>query len=263
MSEVPRPVPRALLAPALLGALFLALPLVGLALRAPWSTLLDEVTRPEVRGALWLSLRCSVCAALLAALLGVPLAVWLAAGRGPLRAGVRVLVALPMVLPPVVAGLALLLAYGRSGFAGGPFEALLGAALPFTTAGVVAAETYVALPFLVLAVEGGLRGLDPRPADAARTLGASPWRILRTITLPLAAPSLAAGLVLAWARALGEFGATITFAGSLEGETRTMPLAVYAALESSLDGAIVLSLVLVAISAAVLFALRRTWFPGR
>jgi len=263
VSDAPRPLPRAVMAPALAAVLFLALPLVGLAAGAPWSTLAREATRPEVLEALWLSVRCSASAAALAFALGLPLALWLASGRSPARTAARILVALPMVLPPVVAGLALLRAYGRSGIAGGLLEAVLGAALPFTTAGVVVAETYVALPFFVLAAEAALRGVDPRLADAARTLGASPWRVLATVTVPLAAPGIAAGVLVAWARAIGEFGATITFAGSFAGETRTMPLAVYSALESSAEGAVVLSLLLVAVSAAVLFALRRRWFPSR
>jgi molybdate transport system permease protein len=195
--------------------------------------------------------------------LGLPLAVWLAAGASRLHTVVRVLVTLPMVLPPVVGGVAMLLADGRGGIVGAPAEEWLGIALPFTTGGVVVAETWVAMPFFVLTVEAGLRSLDRRYGDAAASLGAGPWRVFRTVTLPMIAPSLRAGLLVAWARALGEFGATITFAGNLAGETRTLPLAVYTALETEPDAAIVLSLVLVAISAAVLLALRKQWFPVR
>lgn len=243
--------------------LFLALPLAGLFLRVPWASVTAELTSPEVLSALWLSLRCSAAAALLALALGLPLAAWLAAGSGRLRTTVRVLVTLPMVLPPVVAGVALLLAFGRRGLVGGPLDSLLGWTLPFHPAGVVLAETYVAMPFLVLTVEGGLRALDGRYARAAASLGAGPLRVFQRVTLPLVAPSLRAGLLVAWARALGEFGATITFAGNLSGETRTVPLAVYVALETRPEAAIALSLLLVLVSAALLFCLRRQWFPAR
>ncbi|MEZ6037603.1 MAG: molybdate ABC transporter permease subunit [Planctomycetota bacterium] len=263
MSAAPRRLPRALVAMAVLAVVLLAAPLLGLLWRTPWSRVGAVVFDPPMLDALWLSLRCSLSAALLSLLLGLPLAAWLAHGTSRLRAVVRVLVTLPMVLPPVVGGVAMLLAFGKNGLVGGPLERWLGLVLPFTSEGVVLAETYVALPFLVLTVEGGLRSLDGRFLDAAATLGAGPWRVFRAVTLPMIAPSLRAGLLVAWARALGEFGATITFAGNLAGHTRTMPLAVYTALETSPDAAIVLSLVLVAVSAAVLFCLRRQWFPGR
>ncbi|MEZ5987685.1 MAG: ABC transporter permease [Planctomycetota bacterium] len=255
--------PTALWVPAALACALFLLPLVGLCWRTPWPQLGDHLASEAVVQALALSLECSAAAALLALLLGLPLAAWLAAGESRLHAAVRVLVTLPMVLPPVVAGVALLLAFGRNGLVGGPLEAWLGVAFPFTTAGVVLAEAWVAMPFFVLTVEGGLRALDPRYAAAAATLGAGPWRVFRTVTLPMLAPALRAGLLVAWARALGEFGATITFAGNLAGHTRTMPLAVYTALETSPEAAIVLSLLLVLVSAAVLFALRRQWFPAR
>ena len=254
-----RRLPRLFYAPALLAVALFLLPLAGLVARAPWSRFVEEVTRPGVAAALGLSLTTSVAAAALSFLLGLPLAAWLAAGAGTLRTAVRVLVTLPMVLPPVVGGVALLFAFGRAGLVGGP----LGWSLPFTPAAVVLAETFVALPFLVLTVEGGLRSFDPRLAEAAHTLGAGPWRVFRTVTLPTVAPALRAGLFVAWARALGEFGATITFAGNLEGTTRTLPLAVYTALETAPDTALVLSLLFVLVSAAVLFALRRQWFPLR
>ena len=260
--DVRRPLALPLLLPALVAALFLAAPLLGLVLRAPWSTVFERATSEPLLAALRLSLITSAWSAALAFVLGVPLAAWLASGRSPARTLVRILVTLPLVLPPVVAGVALLLAFGRAGLLGGSIELLFGAALPFTTLGVVVAQTYVALPFLVLAAEAGLRGVDRDVEDAARTLGAGPWRVFRTVTLPLARPALGAGLRVAWARALGEFGATITFAGSLEGTTRTLPLAVYSALEREPDAAIALSLVLVAVSALVLFLLRHRWFPG-
>lgn len=251
------------LALTLLGIAFLATPLLGLLLRVPWAELPSQFADPALREALGLSLLCSLAAAALAAILGLPLAHWLASGRSRARTTTRILVVLPMVLPPVVAGVALLLAFGRQGILGAPLEALTGITLGFTPLAVVLAEAYVALPFFVLAVESGLRSVDPRFAEAAATLGAAPARRFREITLPLIAPALRAGLLLAWARALGEFGATITFAGNLAGETRTLPLAIYTAMENSPDAAIALSVVLVLISIGVLFFLRDRWFPER
>jgi molybdate transport system permease protein len=257
-----RGLPAALALPAVVAVLFFALPLLGLVLRAPWSDFVAEVRSPEVADALWLSLQCSVAAALVSLVLGLPLAAWLAGEPTRLRAIVRVLVTLPMVLPPVVGGVALLFAYGRRGLVGGPLEELVGFALPFTVAGVIAAETWVAMPFRVLTVEGGLRSLDARFADAAATLGASPWRTYRSVTLPMIGPSLRAGLLVAWARALGEFGATITFAGSLPGVTRTLPIASYLALQSEPGQAIALAIILLVVSVVVLLGLRDRWMPG-
>jgi molybdate transport system permease protein len=171
-------------------------------------------------------------------------------------------VTLPLVLPPVVGGVGLLLAFGRRGIVGGPLHAWLGLALPFTTAGVVVAETFVAMPFLVVTVEGALRTVDRRYEEAAATLGANRWTAFRRVTLPLVAPSVGAGAVLCWARALGEFGATITFAGNFPSTTRTMPLAVYLALETDPQAAIALSLLLLAVSVAVLVTLRERWLRG-
>ena len=237
-------------------ALFLLLPLVALVLRAPWGSLAEELAQPQIRAALWLSLRVSLVATFLSLLLGVPLAWLLARWEFPGRSFVRGIALLPLVLPPVVGGVALLLVLGRLGLVGGLLEDLFGLRFFGTTAGVVVAETFVALPFLVLTVEAGLRALDIRYEDAAATLGASSWTVFRRITLPAVLPALGAGSVLAWARALGEFGATITFAGNLPGRTQTIPLAVYVELQRDLDGAIVLSLVLVAISLTVIVAMR-------
>jgi molybdate transport system permease protein len=175
----------------------------------------------------------------------------------------RALVTVPLVLPPVVGGVALLSVLGRRGVLGRPLDEVLGISLPFTTAAVVIAEAFVAMPFLVLAVEGALRGADRRLDDAAATLGATRWYTFRRVTLPLVAPGLAAGAVLCWARALGEFGATITFAGNFPGTTRTMPLEVYIALQTDPDAAIALSLVLLLVSVAVLGALRERWLGER
>jgi molybdate transport system permease protein len=235
---------------------FLLLPLVALVLRAPWGRLAEELARPDVRAALWLSLRVSLLATFFSVLLGVPLAWLLARVEFTGRSFVRGVALLPLVLPPVVGGVALLLVLGRLGLVGGLLEDLFGLRFFGTTAGVVVAETFVALPFLVLTVEAALRALDLRYEDAAATLGASSWTIFRRITLPAVLPALGAGAVLAWARALGEFGATITFAGNLPGVTQTIPLAVYVELQRGLDGAIVLSLVLVVVSLAVIVAMR-------
>jgi molybdate transport system permease protein len=256
-----RRTPVVLALPAAAGAVFLVLPLAGLFGRVPWSELPRALTDPAVLDALRLSVVTATLAAGVAALLGVPLAWVLARSTARGRRLLRALVTVPLVLPPVVGGLALLLVLGRRGVVGSRLEAWFGLSLPFTTAGVVVAEAFVAMPYLVLAVEGALRGADPRYEDAAATLGASRWLAFRRVTLPLVAPGLIAGAVLAWARALGEFGATITFAGSFPGTTRTMPLAVYAALETDVESAVVLSLLLLAVSVLVLAALRERWWP--
>ena len=247
--------------PAAVAVGFLAIPLLGLLGQTPWRHLAAELTTPLVVEALRLSLVCSLGAVAVSVLLGVPLAWLLARVEFPGRNLVRALTTLPMVLPPVVGGVALLLAFGRRGLAGQWLERALGITLPFTTAGAILAEAFVAMPFLVITTEAGLRAMDRRFEDAAATLGAGRWTTFRRVTLPLIAPSLGAGAALCWARALGEFGATITFAGNLPGVTQTMPLAVYLALETDLQAAIALSLVLLAISLAVLIALRDRWFP--
>jgi molybdate transport system permease protein len=247
--------------PAAVAVGFLAVPLVGLLGRTPWGSLGAELATPRVLEALRLSLVCSLGAVAVSVLVGVPLAFLLARVDFPGRNLVRALTTLPMVLPPVVGGVALLLAFGRRGVAGQWLDRAFGITLPFTTAGAILAEAFVAMPFLVIATEAGLRAMDRRFEDAAATLGAGRWTTLRRVTLPLIAPSLGAGIALCWARALGEFGATITFAGNLPGVTQTMPLAVYLALETDLEAAIAFSLVLLAISGAVLVALRGRWLP--
>ncbi|MET7947024.1 molybdate ABC transporter permease subunit [Micromonospora sp. NPDC005324] len=252
-------VPAALLIPAGLGLLFLVLPLAGLLVRAPWTTLPERLTEPGALTALRLSVQTATLATALCLLLGVPLAWVLARVEFPGRRLVRALVTVPLVLPPVVGGVALLLVFGRRGLLGGWLDSTFGATLPFTTTGVVLAEAFVAMPFLVIAVEGALRAADHRYEEAAATLGASRWTTFTHVTLPLVAPGLAAGAVLCWARALGEFGATITFAGNYPGRTQTMPLAVYLALETDLESAIVLSLVLLVVSVGILVALRDRW----
>jgi molybdate transport system permease protein len=249
-----------------LGALcaaFFLLPLVGLLTRAPWGSAPAALSEESSLLAIRLSLLCSLLSTALALLLGVPLAWVLARLDFPGRSLLRAVAILPMVLPPVVGGVALLLAFGRRGLIGGPLEAAFGVGLPFTTLGVILAESFVAMPFLVITVEAALRSMDVRFEEAARTLGASRWTVFRRVTIPLIAPSLVAGAVLAWSRALGEFGATITFAGNFPGITQTAPLAIYVDLQSQHpERAIVLSLLLVLVSLAVLVALRDRYFRG-
>jgi molybdate transport system permease protein len=250
------------LAVALVAIAFFALPFVGLLWRMPWSHLATVLGDHEVRTALWLSIRCSLAATALALCLGVPLAWLLARTQFFGRNFVRALCTLSMVLPPVVAGVALFFSFGRRGLFGQYLDRWFDIRLPFTTNGVIVAQTFVAMPFLVLTVEAALRQLDHRFEDAARTLGGSRWYVFRRVTLPAVRPALIAGAVLAWARALGEFGATITFAGNFPGRTQTLPLATYLALEAHPDEALVLSMLLVAISFAVLIALRDRWLGG-
>ncbi|MCH5672052.1 molybdate ABC transporter permease subunit [Streptomyces gilvus] len=257
-----RGVPLPLLVPALIGLAFLLVPLLALLVRTEWHDLPGQLSSPAVWQALKLSLLCATAATAVSLVLGVPLA-WLLArvdfpGRGLLRA----LVTLPLVLPPVVGGVALLMALGRNGVVGRWLDSWFGVTLPFTTAGVVVAEAFVAMPFLVISVEGTLRAADPRYEEAATTLGASRFTAFRRVTLPLIAPGIGAGAVLAWARALGEFGATITFAGNFPGRTQTMPLAVYLALQNDPEAAVALSLVLLAVSIAVLAGLRDRWMSA-
>ncbi|MFZ3555255.1 molybdate ABC transporter permease subunit [Streptomyces sp. BH055] len=254
--------PLPLLVPALVGLAFLVVPLVALLVRAPWAQLPEQLTSPEVWQALQLSLVCATLATLVSLVLGVPLAWLLARTEFPGRGFVRALVTLPLVLPPVVGGVALLTALGRNGVIGQYLDSWFGITLPFTTTGVVIAEAFVAMPFLVISVEGTLRAADPRYEEAATTLGASRFTAFRRVTLPLIAPGIAAGAVLAWARALGEFGATITFAGNFPGRTQTMPLAVYLAMQSDPAAAISLSLVLLAVSITVLAGLRDRWMTA-
>ncbi|NQE69412.1 Molybdate/tungstate transport system permease protein WtpB [Nocardia gamkensis] len=254
--------PVALMLPAVCGLAFLVVPLIGLLARAPWATMPDRLLGAEVGRALRLSLVCATAATAICLVLGIPLAWVLARAELPGRGLIRALVTVPLVLPPVVGGVALLLVLGRRGLIGRYLYEWFDLSLPFTTAGVVVAEAFVAMPFLVISVEGALRASDPRFEEAAATLGATRWYAFRRVTLPSVLPGVIAGSVLCWARALGEFGATITFAGNFPGRTTTMPLAVYLALESDPDAAIVLSLVLLAVSVAVLAALRERWIRG-
>ncbi len=255
------PVP--VLALACIGVLFFALPLVGLLWRAPWTSVWSYLTDDNALTALRLSVICSLWATLLSITFGVPLAWMLARVEFPGRSVVRALCTLSMVLPPVVGGVALFFALGRRGLVGQYLDRWFDFRLPFTTAGVVVAQTFVAMPFLVITVEAALRQLNSRYEDASRTLGGSRWYTFWRVTLPTIRPALVAGAVLAWARALGEFGATITFAGNFPGTTQTMPLAVYLALEVNPEEAIVLALLLIAISFGVLVGLRDRWLGQR
>lgn len=252
-------IPFVAVAVAAAGASIFILPLVGLLWHGLAGNVWQALAAPALRSALWLSLVCSISATCCSIVLGLPLAWIQARGNFPGRALLRGITTLPIVLPPVVGGVALLLAFGRRGILGQWLDQAFGVRLPFTTAGAVLAETFVAMPFFVLTVEGALRSMDRRLEDAARTLGAGRWTVLRRVTLPMIRPSLQAGAVLCWARALGEFGATITFAGNFPGRTQTIPLAVYLALESNPEAGIALSMVLLALSLAVLVGLRHRW----
>ena len=254
-----RRAPAVMLIPAGVAVAFLVLPLVGLLSRTPWGDLGDLLTSSVVVEAVALSLLVSVAAVGLSLIVGVPLAWVLARVDFWGKSTVRGLALLPLVLPPVVGGAALLFAYGRSGLVGEPLYEWTGLTLPFSTLGVVIAVTFVSMPFLIITVEGALRTLDPRFEGAARTLGQGDWTVFRRVTLPMIRPALLAGVVLTWARAIGEFGATLAFAGNLPGETQTLPLAVFVALETDRDAAVAISLLMVVISLVVLVALRDRW----
>ena len=238
------------------------LPLAALLLRAPWGSLGKLLSEDEVRTALRLSLECATAATVISLALGVPLAWVLARARLPGLAFIRAVVTLPLVLPPVVGGIALLLALGRSGVVGRYLDQWFGVTLPFTTAGVIVAETFVAMPFLIVTVEGALRSADRDLEEAAVTLGASRLTVFARVTLPSIVPSLLAGSILCWARALGEFGATITFAGNFPGTTRTMPLEIYTQFQQDPPAAEALSLVLLFVAVLVLALLRDRWLRG-
>jgi molybdate transport system permease protein len=239
---------------------FFVLPLVGLLWRAPWGSVWSVLGDEASRQALRVSLVTTLSATGLSVLFGLPIAWLLARTEFPGRSIVRALTLLPLVLPPVVGGVALFYAFGRRGLIGQWLESAFHWELPFTIWAAILAETFVAMPFFIVTVEGALRGLDTRYEDAAATYGASRWTVMRRVTLPMIAPSLFAGMALTWARALGEFGATITFAGNFQGRTQTLPLAIYLAFENDDPAAIVLSLVLVAISIVVLAVVgRRVW----
>jgi molybdate transport system permease protein len=251
-----------LLPPALIAVAFLLLPLAGLVIRAPWRHLAAALSGSDATQALVLSLWTSTVTTGVSLLIGVPLAWVLARTSFPGQRLLRALVTLPLVLPPVVGGVALLLAFSRVGIVGRYLDDWFGLTIPFTPLAVIMAETFVAMPFLIITVEGALRSADQGFEEAAATLGAKRMTVFLRVTMPLVAPSLGAGAVLCWARALGEFGATITFAGSFPGQTETMPIAVYYALETDPEAAIALSLVLLLVSVVVLVSLRDRWLRG-
>ena len=256
--------PRIPLAVVILGVIagaFVALPVVGIIARAAWGRASSVLASSGTLTALRLSIVVATAATLLDLLLALPLALVLARTSFPGKAIVRAIVLLPLVLPPVVAGVGLLAALGRRGLLGGVLDAV-GVQLPFTTPAAVIATAFVSFPLVVLATEAGLRSLDPRLEDAARTMGGSPWYVLRRVTLPLVRVQIAAGLALAWARALGEFGATLMFAGNLAGRTQTLPLAVFEVSQTDPAGALVVALLLVVISLAVIVALRGRLLEG-
>ncbi len=245
---------------AILGVAFVAVPVVGLLFEVPWGDLGSILTSEIVGDALRISLVASLLATAIATLVGVPIAYVLARVEFRGKALVRALVLLPLVLPPVVGGAALLFSLGRRGLVGGPLYDATGLVLPFSIWGVVVAVTFVSLPFMVLSIEGALHGLDRRFESAAASLGATQLRTFMRVTMPMIMPAFISGLALTWARAFGEFGATVAFAGNLQGRTQTMPLAVFVALESDRGAAVVMSLVMVVVAVIVLVALRDRWW---
>lgn len=252
-------VPGWVVVPALLGLALVALPVLGLVLRVDWTDFTSLVTTDASRAALWLSLRTATASTVLCLVLGVPLALLLARSSARWASAVRAVVLVPLVLPPVVGGIALLATFGRRGLLGEQLEAF-GIEIAFTTVAVVLAQSFVSLPFLVVSLEGALRAADVGYADVAATLGAAPGRVLTRVTLPLVAPGLVAGTVLSFARALGEFGATVTFAGSLQGVTRALPTEIYLQREVDPDAAVALAFLLIAVAVAVIAVVHR---PGR
>jgi molybdate transport system permease protein len=256
--------PAPAIALALVGlAVFFVLPLAGLLWRAPWSDVFSVLREHDAQEALRLSLICSLSATGLSVLFGLPIAWLLARGRIAGLNVIRAVALLPLVLPPVVGGVALFYAFGRRGLIGQWLDQWFGIQLPFTIWAAIIAETFVAMPFFIITVEGALRGVDTRYEEAAATYGAGPWTILRRVTLPMIAPSIAAGMALTWARALGEFGATITFAGNFPGKTQTLPLAIYLAFENNDPAGIILSILLLTTSVIVLVVVGSQVFANR
>ena len=253
---------RLIAALAAVAAAFVVVPLASVVWRAPISDAWSIVSSASSTDALLISLQTSLVAAFVSCVLGVPLAWWLARTTFRIASFVRTLCIAPMVLPPVVGGIALLTAFGRRGVVGGPLGDWFGIGIPFTRTAVVMAQVFVAMPFLVLSVEAAFRQTGADLEEAARTLGAGPMRIFWRVAVPAAGSGIAAGAVLAWARALGEFGATITFAGSLPGRTQTLPMAVYEFASVDYRQALVLSLVLIVVSVSVLAVLRDRWIAG-
>jgi molybdate transport system permease protein len=248
--------------PAAAGALFVIVPLVAVLLQIDWGRFIPLVTSESSRAALLLSLQTATASTAVCVLLGVPMALVLARGSFPGQSVLRALVLLPLVLPPVVGGIALLYTFGRQGLLGQQLD-LLGIRIAFSTSAVVLAQSFVSLPFLVVSLEGALRSAGTGYEHIAATLGARPTTVLRTVTLPLVLPGLVSGAVLAFARSLGEFGATLTFAGSLQGVTRTLPLEIYLQRETDADAAVALSLLLIVVAAVIVIASAGRRLTGR
>ena len=254
--------PRGLSALAVACVIFISLPLLAIVARVPWSQFFSTIFEASSQEALWLSLRTSLITTVLAIVAGLPLA-WMFAHRTfPLKNILRTLCVLPMVLPPVVGGVALIYAFGRRGLIGTTLEDWFGYRIAFTQSATVLAQFFVAAPFFIVVMESAFAQVDASTTWASRTLGAGPWRTLLTVNIPVLWPSLVAGIVLTWARALGEFGATITFAGNSPGSTQTLPLAIYSSLESGNDAAVSLSFLMMAISFVVLISLRQRWMTA-
>ena len=251
--------PAVLVPPALLAVLFLLLPTSALVVRTPWGRLGAVYRDNGVWTALRLSIESSLEATAVALVVGVPLAWLLARVRAPGMSVVRAVVTVPLVLPPVIGGVALVSAFGRNGMLGGAIRAVFGADLPFSYPSIVVAQVFVAMPFLVITVEGAFRTADRGVEEAAATLGASRTRTFTRVTLPLVAPSVVAGAVLCWARALGEFGATLLIGGNTPGVTRTLPTEVLTVFGNDPADAPALSLPLIAVALVVLGALRERW----
>jgi molybdate transport system permease protein len=254
--------PRGVIPVAMVGLLLLALPIIAMLIRVPWSAVPEIVTDESNRSALFLSLRTSVLATLLSVAVGAPVAWLIAHHTFPGMRIIRALCVLPMVLPPVVGGVALIYVLGKNGVIGQYLWDWFGIRIAFTESAAVLAQFFVAAPYFIVVMESAFTSVDPALVGVSRSLGARPWNVLLHVQLPLVRPALIAGLVLTWARALGEFGATITFAGNTQGRTQTLPLAVYTALESGRDAALLLSVVLIVVSFTVLVSLRAHWTSG-
>lgn len=254
--------PRGVIAAAVVGLTLLVLPVLAMLFRVPWSALPEIVTDEANRSALVLSLRTSVIATLLSVAVGAPVAWLIAYYSFPGMRVLRALCVLPMVLPPVVGGVALIYVLGKNGVMGQYLWEWFGIRIAFTESAAVLAQFFVAAPYFIVVMESAFANVDPALVGVSRSLGARPWHVLLRVQFPLVRPALIAGLVLTWARALGEFGATITFAGNTQGRTQTLPLAVYTALESGRDAALLLSVVLIAVSFIVLVSLKSHWTSG-
>lgn len=247
---------------AAVAGLFLLVPLVSVLFRVPWSNAWSTVSSETVRTALVLSLQTSVVAAVVSVVLGVPVAWWLSQNSGIAARVLRVVCVSPIVLPPVVGGIALLAAFGRRGLLGQWLHDWWGVSIPFTRTAVVMAQVFVSMPFLIIAVEAAFRQAGSRQEEAARTLGAGPLRTFFMVSVPSVGSAVGSGAVLAWARSFGEFGASITFAGSLSGRTQTLPMSVYELASTDYQGALVVSLLMIAVSVVVLGVLRDRWLTG-